>query len=243
VTKNRIHNPHPCFSLVTRALNFDTLASRQIDCLISCPFAGAESGTTSWIWDGFALGNIESNVRSVAEVLTLCCGYTFFGAGHAASGFSARCARVHPPVEGISASSSASSSNLRRLLGRRLSACFSNAPPVNTVFGAVSGMECTHRNSSRGRHLVLVCTASALLRNLSLYCCCNLLGDFILIQKVNFLLCRVDIHVKILWIDCDAGHPSERQLGTKGYSGRTSDRQKGTPLWAGSRNIPIQSPS
>ena len=149
---------------MTRALKFDTLASRQIDCLISLPFAGAGSGSTSWIWDGLTLGNIESKVRSVAEVLTLCCGYTFFGAGHAASGFSARCRRVHPPVEGTSAPSSVSSSNLLRLLGRRLSAaCFSNAPPVNTVFGAVSGMECTRKNSSMGRHLVLICAASALL--------------------------------------------------------------------------------
>ena len=110
-----------------------------------------------------------------------------------------------PPVEGISASSSASSSTRRRLLGRRLSACFSNAPPVNTVFGAVSRMEYTRKNSSTERYLVFVCAASAFLGNLPLYFGCNLLGDLVLIQKVDFLLCRVDIYVDILRIDCDTG--------------------------------------
>ena len=66
-------------------------------------------------------------------------------------------------------------------------------------------MEWMRKNLSEGRHLVFVCTTSALLGNLPLYCCCNLLGDLILIQKVDFLLCRVDIYVDILRIDCETG--------------------------------------
>jgi len=92
-------------------------------------------------------------------------------------------------------------------------------------------MECTRKNSSRGRYLVLVCATSALFRNLPLYCCCNLLGDFILVQKVDLLLCRVDIHVEILRIDCDAAQTLvSGNWERKGTAGAPQIDKRGRPF-------------